>query len=242
GLPNRALMRDRIGHAIAMARRKGTRSAILFLDIDDIKHINDTLGHAAGDSVLRLLARRLEALVRESDTVSRHGGDEFLILLAEVSNAADAELMARKIRASLANPRSIVGPALALSVSIGIAIYPDHGEDADTLICCADASMYRAKNRSMGVEKRPQSETEAGDTSDALSTLGRLTQEPVGQSNQFRELREANEELVLAALSAQKLQAAAESALRREIGSLATLAHELRHPPAPILTAAPLLK
>jgi diguanylate cyclase (GGDEF)-like protein len=243
--PNRALMLDRISHAVAMARRKGTRSAVLFLDIDRFKRINDTLGHAAGDQALQLVARRLKTLIRDSDTVSRHGGDEFLVLLSEVSSASAAGLIAATIRSSLARSSLADGRALPLSVSIGIAVYPEDGDDADTLIRCADAAMYRAKNRAEGFEARSGRTADAAaaaDNPDARERVMIRRAEAPEQPARFEELREANEKLVLAALNAQELQAAAETALRREIGSLATLAHELRHPLAPILTAAGVMK
>ncbi len=146
GTPNRALMLDRLESAIALSRRRGTQRALLFLDLDQFKQINDTLGHAVGDEVLRLVARRMESAVRGSDTVSRHSGDEFLILLAELSHRADAGLIASKVLFAIAQP----GPVRALSASIGIAIYPEDGTEAADLIANADAAMYRSKRRGPG--------------------------------------------------------------------------------------------
>jgi diguanylate cyclase len=143
--PNRALMLDRLETAIAMAKRHRTRIAVLFVDLDHFKQINDRLGHAGGDEVLQLAARRLEQAVRDSDTVSRHSGDEFLVLLSEVSQPADAALIAEKMLATLAASARVEGQMLSLSASIGIAIYPEDGEYAATLIGQADAAMYRAK-------------------------------------------------------------------------------------------------
>src|SRR5580704_14614905 len=148
--PNRALMLDRLENAIALARRHVTRLAVLFLDLDQFKQINDTLGHAAGDEVLRLVARRIESVVRGSDTVSRHGGDEFLVLVGEVSRASDAGVIAAKILAVLTAPSRIGDHMLRLSASLGIATYPEDGEDAATLISRADAAMYRSKRRRLG--------------------------------------------------------------------------------------------
>ncbi|MEO7852985.1 MAG: GGDEF domain-containing protein [Rubrivivax sp.] len=147
GTPNRELMRDRLDQAIALARRHGALTAVLFIDLDDFKTINDTLGHGAGDEVLQLTARRLEAVVRESDTVSRHGGDEFLVLLAEVQQPADAQTIATKMLAALSEPCVVRTKTLRLSASIGIALYPDDGAHAATLIGHADAAMYRVKRR-----------------------------------------------------------------------------------------------
>jgi diguanylate cyclase (GGDEF)-like protein len=143
--PNRALLLDRLESAITLAQRRRSRTALIFLDIDHFKQINDSLGHAAGDAVLQLVARRLEAAVRDSDAVGRHGGDEFLVLLAEVSRMPDAALIARKILADVAAPCTFEGQSLCLSVSVGIAIYPDDAQNAATLIALADAAMYRSK-------------------------------------------------------------------------------------------------
>ncbi|HYE87349.1 MAG TPA: EAL domain-containing protein, partial [Vicinamibacterales bacterium] len=145
-LPNRLLLNDRLARAIALARRYGRRLAVLFLDCDRFKHINDTLGHAVGDQVLRSVAKRLTTCVRESDTVSRHGGDEFLILLSEVDHPEDAGLIAEKIVSSIAEPHFVAGHELQLTVSVGIALYPEDGQDAQSLIMRADTAMYHAKN------------------------------------------------------------------------------------------------
>ena len=143
--PNRALLLDRLESAIALAQRRRSRAALIFLDIDHFKQINDTLRHAAGDTVLQLVARRLEASVRDSDAVGRHGGDEFLVLLAEVSRVADAALIAKKIISDMALPSRVGEQLLHLSVSVGIAVYPDDALQADALIALADAAMYRSK-------------------------------------------------------------------------------------------------
>jgi diguanylate cyclase (GGDEF)-like protein/PAS domain S-box-containing protein len=145
-LPNRLLLNDRLARSIALSRRYGRRLAVLFLDCDRFKHINDTLGHAIGDQVLRSIAKRLTTCVRESDTVSRHGGDEFLILLSEVDQPEDAEAIAEKIVKSIAEPHLIAGHELSLTASVGIALYPEDGQDAQSLIMRADTAMYHAKN------------------------------------------------------------------------------------------------
>ena len=145
-LPNRLLLNDRLARSIALARRYGRRLAVLFLDCDRFKHINDTLGHSIGDQVLRSVAQRLRTCVRESDTVSRHGGDEFLILLSEVDHPEAAGLIAEKIVASIGEPHPIAGHELNLSASVGIALYPEDGQDPQTLVMRADAAMYHAKN------------------------------------------------------------------------------------------------
>ena len=144
-LPNRSLLTDRLTQAISLARRNHNQLAVMFLDLDGFKHINDSLGHAVGDKLLQSVADRLSACVRKSDTVSRQGGDEFVILLPVVAHAADAAISAAKIITELKNPLGIGDHHLRVTVSIGLSTYPDSGEDADTLIKNADTAMYHAK-------------------------------------------------------------------------------------------------
>ena len=144
-LPNRMLMQDRLSQAIEVARRQRRQLAVMFMDLDRFKHINDSLGHAVGDQLLQSVAQRLVACVRHSDTVSRQGGDEFLLLLPYIEHADDAALSAQKMLTALAAPHRIDGSDLHISVSIGISVYPDDGQDAQTLIKCADTAMYYAK-------------------------------------------------------------------------------------------------
>jgi diguanylate cyclase (GGDEF)-like protein/PAS domain S-box-containing protein len=146
-LPNRMLLDDRLAQAMASARRHRHRLAVLFIDLDRFKHVNDSRGHVAGDRVLQSVARRLVACVRDSDTVSRRGGDEFVVLLPEVAHADDAAVSARKIGAALAAPHAVGGHQLELTATIGISIYPDDGPDGETLVRRADTAMYCAKNR-----------------------------------------------------------------------------------------------
>ena len=145
-LPNRLLLKDRLTQAISLARRNHHHLAVLFLDLDGFKHINDSLGHAIGDKLLQSVAARLSACVRKSDTVSRQGGDEFVILLPEVTHAGDAAVSAEKIVNELKKPYSINGHSLRVTASIGLSTYPDNGEDAETLIKNADTAMYHAKD------------------------------------------------------------------------------------------------
>ncbi len=145
GLPTRATFLDRLATALASARRHMQCLAVLFIDIDGFKQVNDTQGHAAGDAVLCMVAATLAASVRESDTVSRFGGDEFVVLLPKVSSRADVILVAAKMKSALAahEPGDV-------SVSIGIALYPHDGQDPLKLIRCADSAMYRSKRRARG--------------------------------------------------------------------------------------------
>jgi diguanylate cyclase (GGDEF)-like protein/PAS domain S-box-containing protein len=146
-LPNRLLLSDRISQSIALARRQNRPIAVLFLDLDRFKYINDSLGHATGDKLLQSVSKRLLASVRGSDTVSRQGGDEFVILLSEITYPEDAATSAKKILLSVSAPHSIGGHNLHIDGSIGISVYPEDGEDAETLIKNADMAMYHAKER-----------------------------------------------------------------------------------------------
>lgn len=242
GLPNRMLLLDRFAQAIAHAKRHGTSLALLFLDLDNFKPINDTFGHAVGDGVLKLAARRLVSAVREADTVSRHGGDEFLILLTDVADASTAGVVAEHLRVALAAPSCVGDQMFRLTASIGISLYPDDAEDAETLIDLADAAMYRAKRDRIGSLVDHDGGSGGGSTPAWKPRhLPLVEPELAHTERRHAHLREANEQLVLAALGAQELQAAAEQAHRQQTHFLAVLAHELRNPLAPIRTAAALL-
>lgn len=243
--PNRALMFDRIAAAIAMAQRHQTRLAVLFLDIDDFKQINDTWGHATGDAVLQLAARQLEFAVRHADTVSRYGGDEFLVLATDVSQPGDVAPIAEKILSALAMPSRVGEHVINLSASIGIAVYPEDGEDAPTLIARADAAMYQAKRNSgrkfhfygaslpgaNGAELAPSPTSDPGRGS-----------APADHGSRIVSLREANERLILAAMAAQEHEDHEQDRHRRQVKFMGMVAHELRNPLSPIRMAAELLK
>ncbi|MBU1664295.1 MAG: EAL domain-containing protein, partial [Gammaproteobacteria bacterium] len=145
GLPNRALLQDRLLQAMARAERAGSRLALLYIDLDRFKLINDTLGHPVGDALLQEVAHRLQATVRVSDTVSRQGGDEFLVLLDEIESADDAARVAQKMLDLLAQPCWVAGHELTVTPSIGISLYPDDSTDMITLIKSADIAMYQVK-------------------------------------------------------------------------------------------------
>jgi diguanylate cyclase (GGDEF)-like protein/PAS domain S-box-containing protein len=165
GLPNRRLFTDQLSRAIALAQRNGRILVTMFLDVDDLKHINDTLGHDAGDAMLREVARRLTDSLRASDqisrdlagdgvevtgTVARIGGDEFTILLPEVKQADDAAVVARRVLAALSKPMVLVGQEVMISASLGVAVYPEDGENAEGLLKAADTAMYHAKESAKG--------------------------------------------------------------------------------------------
>ena len=145
GLPNRMLLNDRVTQAIALAQRHMKKVAVLFLDLDGFKHINDSLGHPIGDKLLQSVAKRLVDCGRSSDTVSRQGGDEFVVLLSEVEQSDDAAITARRMLQAVAEPHSIGQHDLHVTTSIGVSIFPDDGLDAETLIKNADTAMYQAK-------------------------------------------------------------------------------------------------
>jgi diguanylate cyclase (GGDEF)-like protein/PAS domain S-box-containing protein len=145
GLPNRLLLNDRLSQSIQLARRHNKPIALMFLDLDNFKYVNDSLGHAIGDQLLQSVSRRLVASVRASDTVSRQGGDEFVILLSEIAYAEDVATSARKLLLSIGICHSIAGRDLHIDGSIGISVFPEDGDDAETLIKNADTAMYSAK-------------------------------------------------------------------------------------------------
>jgi diguanylate cyclase (GGDEF)-like protein/PAS domain S-box-containing protein len=146
-LPNRTLLQDRLTQAIATATRNGSRLAVLFLDLDGFKHINDSLSHATGDRLLQFVAKRLLAAVRTSDTVGRLGGDEFVILLSDVAHAGDAGVKAGKILSVLSAPFEMDQITLRITGSIGVTTYPEDGQSAELLIRNADLAMYQAKEK-----------------------------------------------------------------------------------------------
>ncbi len=149
GLPNRLLFHDRLDHGLAQASRHGWSLAVMFLDLDNFKEINDTYGHEAGDTVLKTIAERLRENARGDDTISRFGGDEFLYLLMDPGDDQDIRQIAEKIITAIAEPCDLGVPDISvrpiIHTSIGIAIFPRHGITAEELIKCGDAAMYRAK-------------------------------------------------------------------------------------------------
>ena len=145
GLPNRALLYDRLEQVMTLARRKRSRFALLYADLDGFKAVNDSLGHQAGDELLQEAARRLVSCVRESDTVARMGGDEFIIILNDLNQREEAGLVARKLLDAVSAPYTLGEAVCRVGVSIGIGIYPDDAEDAQGLISRADAALYQVK-------------------------------------------------------------------------------------------------
>jgi diguanylate cyclase (GGDEF)-like protein len=145
GLPNRFLLEDRLAQAVNRASRGSRPFAVMFLDLDKFKPVNDSFGHSIGDELLKAVAKRLAGSVRRADTVARTGGDEFVIVLDEIGNAKDAAMIGRKILDELSRPIFIDNYELDISGSIGISVYPDDGRDINTLMTNADRAMYQAK-------------------------------------------------------------------------------------------------
>jgi diguanylate cyclase (GGDEF)-like protein len=147
GLPRADLFNDQVSIAVAAAHQQGSQAAVMFLDLDRFKKINDSLGHAAGNQLLQLVAKRLENAVREGDTVARMGGDEFVVLLPQLNKKGDAVRIARKLLAAFREPFTLGKRQLYVTTSIGVALYPRDGEQPDTLLRNADAAMYGAKDK-----------------------------------------------------------------------------------------------
>ncbi len=226
GLPGRAGLRARFNAATAVAQRDGKRLAILFLDLDRFKEVNDDLSYSVGDAALRRVAECLDASVGGPGAVSRHGGDEFVILLAGLSRPADAARVAEDLLRSLMAPQRIGEHEVRLSASIGISIYPDDGRSLEALIHRADAAMYQAKRQRPGSCRFHGADQPAGDR----------------ERRRQSQLQESNEQLLLAVMAAREMQLAAERALDEQTALLARVAHELRNPLTPISMAASLLE
>ncbi len=247
-LPNRVLLQARFLQAAAFATRHGTRLAVLFLDLNDFKQVNDTFGHFAGDQALRHAAATLVSAVRSADTVSRHGGDEFVVLLTDVGERSDVTVIAEKVLLALAAPLQLGQHAIHLDASIGISLFPDDGQTIDTLTALADAAMYRSKQSSawhIAFHGDPPA-PEPVDTSPS-TTAARLQRGPPasdGHTDRDRpsaEMRAANEQLVLTTLGARAIQLDLQEANRRQLDFMAVLAHELRNPLAPMRNVSALL-
>ncbi len=146
GLPNRKMLDERFKVAKSLADRNSKQMGLLFLDLDKFKHINDTLGHHIGDIVLKSVAERLNSSIRDSDLVARIGGDEFLVLASQIKDHGDLFSIAEKLLETMREPIYVEGQNLLLSTSIGLALFPKHGEDLYTLIKRADKALYHAKN------------------------------------------------------------------------------------------------
>lgn len=255
GLPNRELLFERLNLAITTAHAQHSRIAVLFLDLNDFKQINDLLGHATGDRFLRLAAERIDGIVDAHVTVARYGGDEFVVVLTGLSTNAYAAATATALIDAFEQPAIAGKDALRLGVSIGISLYPDDADSAEALLSHADDAMYCAKRLSttrfefydprrvadlhahrsaLGAKARAIGATAAAEAAAEAEA-------EADESEQQVQLRLANEHLVLAALSAQELQAGAEKAYQRQSEFLAFVAHELRNPLTPIRIAGSML-
>lgn len=241
GLPNRTALLDRFMQAMANTKRRGAQFALLFLDLDGFKQLNDTHGHAFGDKVLRLTAERMLSVVREVDTVCRHGGDEFVILLAELTQPEDARTVAEKLVAVIGAEAVIDGRAVRVTASVGIAIHPDHGEDFETLLARADAAMYASKRRQPGGVVIYDAGVSSAPPTMAASTLSERPNVLPDTGTTHARLRAANEKLIIAVIDARELQAAAELARQQQTEFMKKIAAELLDPVAPIRIASAML-
>lgn len=239
GLPNRVLLIDRFTQALTHAKRRDRRLALLFLDLDQFKQINDTLGHKAGDAVLRAVGHCLNACVREVDTVCRLGGDEFVLLLTEVASAADPGRVAEKLLASLAQLTTVDGMAVRVSASIGISVYPDDATDVERLVDCADQAMYRSKRAGGNCYRFFSLHDPLADA----ATAGKPRDAGGAQ------LLEANQNLVLSAMAASAVAEQKELLLKdlqyaamNKDAFLSVLGHELRNPLAPLVTTLDVMR
>lgn len=151
GIPNRAAFEQALKHGLAEARRRGWKLAVLFIDIDQFKSINDCYGHDQGDKVLRMVATRLQSALRQEDTACRWGGDEFLCLLLEVKPQTDVSRLAKKLVSRIAEPCELNGTVFSVKTSVGIAIFPEDGATIDSLLKNADTAMYKAKGTKQSV-------------------------------------------------------------------------------------------
>ncbi len=242
---NRALMFDQMVMALASAREHDDSVAILFLNIDHFRSINTKLGHAGGDAALRMVASRVGAVLCRTDVMSRHGGDEFLVLLPDIVDSANAEGIAKKILAAVATPHAFGDVMMNISASLGIAMYPRDGVTIESLIERADRAMYLSKTHGAGGFRFYQeTDSEEANPSSPLSSQAMPT--ATFEHESLREARlvnlhDANQQLVMALLSSKELEERAQDAHRQQIKFMAMVAHELRGPLAPMSLAASLL-
>ena len=236
-LANRGLSLDHLETAVASAGGQDRKLGVLFVAMDAFKVINDTLGHVAGDRALQEVARRLSGVVRESDTVGRFAGDEFLVILPDVDGAEAASLVAAQMLAAISDPPT---EGQKLSASIGIALFPRDALSGVELVECAGKAMYRAKSLGGGQSKIHDAQILASEL--MVPRLDALASTNQGQLARLAHLREANEHLVLAVVAAHGLQAKAEDIHQRQVMFLAMVAHELRNPLNPIRMATELLE
>ena len=246
GLPTRAMFLDRMTLALAAARRQLSQLAILFVDLNNFKQVNDALGHAVGDDVLKAAALRLQQAMRETDQICRYGGDEFAILLADVSERSDISAIVQTLVAALGTPIQYGEHVVRLTASVGISVFPDDGPDAAVLLDRADAAMYRVKRSGTAghgfyeevvAEWVPMLLRLHGTEQQAMLAVDAMAEHEVHHAA----LREANEQLVLAVLSAQAIQRELELTNRRQTEFMGILAHELRNPLAPMSNVAAML-
>ncbi|MBC7844216.1 MAG: diguanylate cyclase [Gemmatimonadaceae bacterium] len=245
-LPTRAMFLERMTQAMSTARRESTRLAVLFLDLNNFTQVNDSLGRAIGDEVLKDAAQRMKISLREADTLCRYGGDAFVMLLADVAERDDVSAIVQNIVGTLGRPMQYGAHVVRLTASVGISVFPDDGDEPSVLLERADAAMHRAKRGgTAGHGFHEEFVAEWATTHGPSSSADR---EPIPSQDAIAErefqhlaLRDANEQLVLAVLGAQAVQRELELANRRQSEFVAILAHELRNPLAPMSNVAAML-
>lgn len=246
GLPNRVLFRDRFSQALAHAKRRGGRVALLFVDLNGFKAINDTFGHAIGDELIRHVARCLSASGRDVDTVCRHGGDEFLVLLSDITSYGNAATYAEKALALLSEPVRVGEEVMRVGASVGISVYPDDGDDQETLIRQADTAMYQAKrthsNYVFASPSRMQPTPEASRLQHASTNPERLLETALNDARRtVADLTAVNERLVRAVSQIDNQRQVAESSARQQADLLNVVAHELRNSLSPLQSVTHML-
>jgi diguanylate cyclase (GGDEF)-like protein len=236
-----ALLFNHLVHAMALARRGGSRLGLLLVSIGNLAPLTDELGRAVGQQALEIARQRLVAMVRQSDSVSALGANEFLVLLPSVKGASDALAVADSLVASIAMPVQLSGRTIHMRATVGLSVFPDDGSDGDALIDRATAAMYNARRRGLGSYFfRDEAHTDVRSTQLRSSESHGRPDEP-GEGAISDLQREANEQLLLASLHTQELLAAAELAHRHQTEFIGVVAHELRGPLGPISNAAALL-
>lgn len=243
--PNRLILQDQLSHAITKAQRDGSRLALLLVKLNQLRNINDTLGYLAGDQALQVAAQCISSAVHDADTVSRYGGDEFIILLENVSGPAEAMVVVDEILTAIQAAKQVGLHLTGLTASVGISLYPDDGQDAEALLALASEAVGKAGQIQRGsfafAKSMPDtSATDGVDLATGLAPLPEINSPKIEQRHRYRRI--ADKRMLANVLAVHELKFVAEETLRRQTAFMAMLAHELRAPLGPIQNAALLLE